>query len=177
VTKPISAVQIAAIAWADPAIPNAQLAELLGVTFAQVRFTRERVKRDGIVCPVYWRTCVVCGGRIAAGRAHITRHRTCTKPAWVPKTPPDPDHQRTQIAAAIARRQHHQDETIATAQQRQARWTADDDARVIACRDLADLEATAIALQRTYIAVAERRGLLRRRQRNQTSDAPNESTS
>jgi len=191
-TKPLSAEQIAEIAWSDPSISIRALAERMGVTFQQVRFTRERIRREGLVSKIYWVTCVACGNLIAARKAHANRHRTCPRPT--PKTPQKRD--RAQLRAAgrryiaahpeqvlrnrairSARDQEQHVRTIATANRVMERWTAEEDARVIGCRGRAELEAAALAFGRTYLAVVQRRGLLRRRAAAQASNAPNQNSS
>jgi hypothetical protein len=80
---------MAAIAWADPLIPHHRLAQLLGVTSAQVGLTRRRVWRDGPVCRIYWVTCGHCGGLIAADGWTMRFHPWClTTPIGLDALPP-----------------------------------------------------------------------------------------
>jgi hypothetical protein len=73
------------------------------------------------------------------------------------------------IARQYARDAAQQHATIATAVRRNASWTADDDAVLMACRDRMELQAAAIRLGRTFKAVQRRRSVLRTRRRAQAA--------
>src|SRR5215217_4586877 len=78
----ISDDQMAAIAWADDAVSNVELARALGLPRDRVWAVRRRIKQAGHwSCPLVWRTCPVCGDPIASGIKPHARimHPACAK--------------------------------------------------------------------------------------------------
>jgi hypothetical protein len=201
VTKPLTDQLRAAIAWADPQIPHGRLAELLGVTYAQVRFTRRRVWRDGLVCRIYWVTCTHCGGLIAAASWATRYHPTCLAAAidrddLAATSGPviehesgtastaqqryyqnHPDRARIHVQRQLSRDATQQRVTAAAASRSYEPWTADEDAQVIECAGRAQLEHVALTIGRTFISVRNRRDVLRARNRAQASNAPSHNSS
>jgi hypothetical protein len=182
-SKALTPHQQAAIAWADPLIPHGRLAELLGVTYEQVRHTRHRVWQDGLVCRIYWVTCTYCGGLVASPQWAIRYHPACrlaAKEARRTRSRKKPIMTAAERAeagresdrryyrahpekrrAAIARDAERLARTLATATRNHATWTPEEDAVVVACRGPEAFEAAAIGLGRTFNAVRLRAAKLR----------------
>ncbi|MBA2276765.1 MAG: hypothetical protein H0W06_03295 [Chloroflexia bacterium] len=171
VSKHLTDEQLWALVCADPAVSNRQLADALGAPKATVASARWRLRRHGWTCPVSYEMCRHCGRpltRQGNGQERRAYHPDC-RPVAVQelRKPRDRrrwdalpvEERRDSFARAHAYIDQHQEATQATATQRHGRWTAEEDAVLIA-RHAEPAHVLATELGRTLYGVYRRRDRL-----------------
>ncbi len=166
--------QLWTIVCADRSVSTAELAAHFRAVLGTVKHARSRPWRHGWACRVSYGVCRDCGRpctRQGYDQGRREYHVAC-RPVAVQANRREPDRRRWKALPIEERRDSfararefnavHQEATQATATQRQARWSEEEDAILVA---RADVPAPILAaeLGRTLFGVYRRRDRLRAR--------------